>query len=266
MKEWLQMETAFMENLHLCQENRNIPSLANYVQQAKNNEHGDDNNIVDNFMAIVASDDVSIATNMVENKVVMSELEQNMLKEQEIKNTNKNDSGHVFSPTNLQSCRILDAGRVRRHRLNNRLWSLRRQSSDLESLPYSSSSVATSSTGISSGAMGCSSSIGSSSSVASKLLSNFGACSSSSSGIFGMSASAAALSSAMLTVSAPVSRTPDKLIGAASDNDTITATDNSNKTTLEIREIPVFRKNTAKTPKLRNQRSITTVIEEASSC
>ena len=80
---------------------------------------------------------------MVENKLITSEFEQNMLKEEELKCKNE------LPP--VQTFQTLNAERVQRHRLNKRLWSLRRQSSEFESSLYNSSSCGSASSDPSNG-------------------------------------------------------------------------------------------------------------------
>ena len=237
MKEWMELESALLGNVALYQPDENGTEHPLHSQETKNNE--EERLRVENLMALIAPDDISIAANMVENKLVMSEFQQNMLKEQELNNKDE-QSGMVA----LQGSQLLNAESVRRQRLSNRLWSLRRQSSDWDSSGFNSSCGMTNN----SESSGHTPSSGGSSSSTSKQHLR------SSPGTFGISASAAALSSAMLTVSAAVSKTPENFFDAADI-----------KKRSEMREIPIFRQATARAPKLKNQRTITTVIEEVSS-
>ena len=242
MEEWKKMEAILLGNC--CQQNvTDIESSKQHHLQIKaSDDH--QKHIAEGLMAIVAPDDMSVAPNMVENKVVLSELEQNMLKENELRN-----NGMPNEMPALQSCRMLDAGRVQRHRLNKRLWSLRRQSSDFDSSLYNSSSMGTSNSA-SSGNSSNSSTSGS------RLVQNFRA----------SSALSTALSSAMLTVSAPVSKAPEKPFDEAYTDllKRLGSESGAPPTSIQFREAPGFRKSNPKLALLKNQRSITTVIEEVS--
>lgn len=245
MEEWKKMEAILLGNC--CQQNECGQDQEN-VQTCQNKDSEiHQKHIADGLMAIVTSDDISIATNMVENKLIMSELEQNMLKEEELKI--KDDPKEDDSP--MQSCRMLDAGRAQRHRLNKRLWSLRRQSSDIDSSIFNSSSG-----GNSNSTSTVPSSSSSSSTSAAKLYNNFGT----------SSALSKALSSAMLTVSAPVSKTPEKPFDLAYTDllMRLEKEERAQTTSKFVRETPNFRKPNHKLGMLKNQRSITTVIEEVS--
>ena len=242
MEEWKKMELILLGNC--CQQNAtDNESSKLHPRQAKTSEDHQ-KHIAEGLMAIVASDDMSVAPNMVENKVKLSELEQNMLKEDELRN--KGDTGKAPS---LQSFRMLDAGQVQRRRLNKRLWSLRRQSSDFDSSLYNSSSAGTNN----SASSGNSSS---SSNSGSRLAQNFAA----------SSALSTALSSAMLTVSAPVSKAPEKPFDEAYTDliKRLGSESGAPPTNIQFREAPGFRKTNPKLSMLKSQRSITTVIEEVS--
>ena len=242
MEEWKKMEAILLGNC--CQQNAtDIESFKQHHLQTKNSDEHQ-KHIAEGLMALVASDDMSAAPTMVENKLVLSELQQNMLKEDELRN-----NGMANELSSLQSCRMLDAGRVQRHRLNKRLWSLRRQSSDFDSSLYNSSSFA----GCNSASSGNSNS---SSSSGSRLAQNFRA----------SSALSTALSSAMLTVSAPVSKAPEKPFDEAYTDllKRLGSESGAPPTAISFREAPGFRKPNPKIAMLKSQRSITTVIEEVS--
>ena len=243
MEEWKKMEAILLGNC--CQQNESGQDQENVQTCQNKNSEIHQKHIADGLMAIVTSDDISIATNMVENKLIISELEQNMLKEEEL----KIQDNQKENP--MQSCRMLDAGRAQRHRLNKRLWSLRRQSSDIDSSIFNSSSG-----GNSNSTSTVPSSSSSSSTSAAKLYNHFGT----------SSALSKALSSAMLTVSAPVSKTPEKPFDLAY-TDLLMRLEKEEKaqtTSKLVRETPNFRKPNHKLGMLKNQRSITTVIEEVS--
>lgn len=243
MEEWKKIEAILMSNC--CQQIEDGVDTSKLNSNQHKNTENHQAHIAEGLMAIV--DDISMAPNMVENKVVMSELEQNMLKEDEL--TNRED-GHKILPS-LQNIRMIDAGRVQRRRLNKRLWSLRRQSSDFDSSYYNSSSA-----GNSNSASSGPSSSSSSSASGAKLPHNYAA----------SSALSTALSSAMLAVSAPVSKTPEKPFDEAY-TDLLERFGDESRTPpalFPVREIPNFRKPNHKMAMLKNQRSITTVIEEVS--
>ena len=245
MEEWKKMESILMGNC--CQQNEDGVETSKLNPYQHKNTENHQPHIAEGLIANVTSDDISMAPNMVENKVLMSELEQNMLKEDELKNRQDEDK---LLPS-LQSFRMLDAGRVQRRRLNKRLWSLRRQSSDFDSSLYNSSSA-----GNSNSASSGPSSSSSSSTSAQKLHNNYAA----------SSALSTALSSAMLTVSAPVSKTPEKPFDEAY-TDLLERFGDESRTPpalFPVRTIPNFRKTNPKMAMLKNQRSITTVIEEVS--
>ena len=242
MEEWKKMEAILLGNC--CQQSSiDADSSKIHPRQIKPNEDHQ-KHIAEGLMAFVAPDDMSAAPTMVENKVVLSELEQNMLKEGELRN-----NGMDSEIPSLQSFRMLDAGRVQRHRLNKRLWSLRRQSSDFDSSLYNSSSSGPNNSASSGNS-------NSSSSSASRLAQNFRA----------SSALSTALSSAMLTVSAPVSKAPEKPFDEAYTDllKRLGSESGAPPTTIQFREAPGFRKSNPKLAMLKSQRSITTVIEEVS--
>ena len=240
MEEWKKIEAILPLNCfkQLKESNEHSNPLSYQGRNTENHKYC----IADDLMvAMVASDDMSMATNMVENKLITSEFEQNMLKEEELKCKNE------LPP--VQTFQKLNAERIQRHRLNKRLWSLRRQSSEFESSLYNSSSCGSASSDPSNGS--------SSSNSTSRLGNNVGI----------SSALSAALSSAMLTVSAPVSKTPEKPVDATY-TDLMYRLENESgisSAALQARKVPSFRKSNTKIGMLKNHRSITTVIEEVSS-